>query len=182
MQRVSSAIAICAIALMVSGCAGRGDAPAPQPSEITLQEARMFQNKTLLDLGGYVETEAIIGGMQGPIPRMAGLSCDWAAGPSADAEISGILLPGGYDIEVASGTDLDAVRSEIEKTYSAVGGWETKWSEHDGDRELLLVSPEKYEFYLSAYVVGASGNLRLDISSFSPCLQAPEGFTLSDEY
>ena len=154
----------------------------PLQAEITLQEAREFQNATLTDLGHFVESDAVIGGMQSPIPKMAGLTCDWASGATVSSEHSGVLLPGGYDIEVAPATDLDEVRSEIQKTYAALSGWETEWNENDGDRELLIISPQQYKFYLSAYVVAASGNLRLDISSFSPCLKAPEGFTLFDEY
>ena len=167
---------------LAAGCATPPEIPAPPKTQITLQEARSFQNKILADMGSYVEQEAVIGGMQSPIPRMAGLTCDWAAGSGGSDDISGVFLPGGYDLEVASGTDLDIVRSEIQETYAALSGWETVWTDNDGDRELLVMSPQEYKFYLSAYVVGANGNLRLDISSFSPCLEAPEGFSLFDKY
>lgn len=167
-------------ALALMGCApSNEEAPEPGP-QITLQEARQFQNQVLLDLGEYVPAGQVSGGFDGPIERMSAMKCDWMEGPALSSKDSGVFLPGGFDIEVLPETDLGVVFDQILDEYEN-SGW-TVASEGSGtDRELELISPDGYTIYLTIYDSDTS-KLTLAISSFSPCIKAPEDFDIFEQY
>ncbi|MCA0378260.1 MAG: hypothetical protein LCH36_02305 [Actinobacteria bacterium] len=160
-------------------CATAERAAEPTPPTITLEEAREFQNGVLLDLAEYLPDGSVVGGFEAPIPKMHGMTCDWARGSLA-SPASGVFLPGGYDLKVSSDVDLDKVREEIRLAY-VNQGWEALWEEPGEYQDLNLASPDGYEFFLGVRVVDSETS-EFVMSSFSPCLKAPEGFTLFDEY
>lgn len=173
-------VSIVLSALTLMGCAPSTDeSPAPGP-QITLQEARQFQNQVLLDLGEFVPAEQVSGGFDGPIERMSAMKCDWAKELVRSSKDSGVFLPGGFDIEVLPDTDLGVVFDQILNEYEA-----SEWavvSEGSGtDRELELISPDGYTIYLSIYDSDIS-KLTLAISSFSPCIKAPDDFDIFEKY
>lgn len=161
------------------GCSAASDSVVVRPSTITLEEARKYQNQVLLDLADYLPEGSVTGGFEAPIEKMKGLTCDWSKGSSASPH-SGVLLPGGYDLKVSSAIDLDQVREQIRKDYLEKG-WEAFWDKPGKYQDLNLISPEGYKFFLGVRLIGADTS-ELVISSFSPCLKAPEGFSLFDEY
>ena len=156
------------------------DVVEPNLPLITLQEARKFQNDELLRLAHYVPREWVVGGFEEPIPRMHGLSCDWMAGAASSPDAAGVMLPGGYDLEVGPTVDLIPILETVARKYQQ-DGWTVEWEEPDKHEDLKLTSPEGYVFFVSAIVL-REGGIEYSISSFSPCLKAPEGFTLFDEY
>lgn len=166
--------------IMLSSCAAEVDTVQPDPPPITLQEARVFQNDELVRLAQYVPQEWVIGGFEEPIPRMHGLSCDWMAGAGSSPDAAGVMLPGGYDLEVKPTVDLNSILGAVANDYRQ-GGWTAEWEEPDKHDDLKLTSPEGYVFFVSKIVL-REGGLEFSMSSFSPCLKAPEGFTLFDEY
>jgi len=155
---------------------GSGSAPA----ELTLTEAREYQNRVLEELAAFVPPEVVVRN-NGPIEKMKGMRCDWYKGTRSAGADAGVMLPGGQYVGVKPGTDLDAVREAMAEHYRTEPGWEVNWEQHEGWRTLALDSPDGYGFYVSAYRVD-SADPELGMSSFSPCMKAPEGFTLFDKY
>ncbi len=166
--------------IMLSGCARAVDPVEPGSPLTTLQEARVFQNDELVRLAQYVSPEWIVGGFEEPIPRMHGLSCDWMAGAASSPDVAGVMLPGGYDLEVKPTVNLIPILEMVAEEYQQ-DGWAVDWEEPNKHEDLMLTSPEGYVFFVSATML-RDGGLEYSMSSFSPCLKAPEGFTLFDEY
>lgn len=163
-----------------SACSTPNNKGAETQPGISLRESRQFQNQELLQLAAYVSLDTVVGGMGAPIPQMNGMTCDWAK-PGSDASVeAGVFLPGGYDIEVSSEVDLDQVLEQIRVDYLEKG-WNAYWDNTGENKSVNLISPEGYEFFLTV-LPSKESSQKLMMSSFSPCLQAPEGFTLFDEY
>lgn len=179
------AILVGALAMVLMGtvaCSSNSFAEVEARSDITLQEARKYQNRVLSELGGYVPPEFVVGGMSAPIEQMPPMSCDWMDGAGASAEKSGVFLPGGYDLEVSLETDLDEIRDRIRNDYDD-DGWEATWENRSraDSRTLQLLSPNGYSFYLSS-ITTKSGVRKLLMSSFSPCIKAPADFSMFEQY
>lgn len=163
----------------LSGCAVASTSEPSSPL-ITLQEARGFQNEELIRIADYLPPEWIVGGFEEPIPRMKGLSCDWMSSVDSSPEVAGVILPGGYDLEVDREVNLIPILETVADEYQ-LRGWVTEWEDQGKHDDLKLTSPDGYVFFVSAILL-REGGLEYSISSFSPCLKAPEGFSLFDEY
>ena len=74
-------------------CATAERAAEPTPPTITLEEAREFQNGVLLDLAEYLPDGSVVGGFEAPIPKMHGMTCDWARGSLASPAAMLIMAP-----------------------------------------------------------------------------------------
>ncbi len=167
-------------AIFFVGCVPSSEQiPAPGP-QITLQEARQFQNQELLDLGEYVPREHVRGEISGPIERMSAMKCDWAKGPAFSSKNSGVFLPGGYDIEIQSETDTGAILDRILEDYES-RGWTVVEEGSGDDRELELTSSDGYTFYVRFYNSDVTDQ-EFVISSFSPCIKAPDDFDIFEKY
>lgn len=148
---------------------------------ITLREARDYQNLLLKELVAFVPRESITGGMEEPIARMPGMSCNWDEGAGASWERAGVFLPGGFDVEVGLDTDLAAVLDAIAARYEELPGWTVDSSGDGYERLVTLTSHDDYSFYVRQYP-DSEGVLQFSVSSFSPCIEAPEGFDPFGEY
>lgn len=149
--------------------------------QITLREARDYQNHVLAEMVSFVPVEAVTGGMDRPIAQMSVMSCNWEEGAGASWEKTGVFLPGGYDVEVALNTELDAVLDDVAAKYMKLQGWTVGSKGEGGERVLEVTSPDGYDFYVEYYPV-SEGALQFSVSSFSPCIEAPEGFDPFGEY
>lgn len=179
-MRTHKLLLLAFLAAVLPSCSASEEVPVTEPPAITLSEARRVQNHALLELAAYLPTEAVVGGMDAPIPQMNGMTCDWADNEPTGATEVGIFLPGGYDLEVSSEVDLRQVLKQIQEDYLEKG-WQAYWDEPGEGNSMNLISPDGYEFFLTALPLkGPSQKLRM--SSFSPCIQAPEDFTLFDKY
>lgn len=167
------------VLLALSGCVP-DEEPVPQEMSITMEEAREFQNRALKQFADFVPSEAILAD-DGPVPKMSALNCERGGSVGSSYSETGAMLPGGQEIEVRIGTNLDAVLLDIHETYALEKGWESTWYEDESGRELALISPDGYKFFL-AFSPAPTGGSELDLSSFSPCLAVPADFTLFDEY
>ena len=179
-MRTCKALLLSMLLVLLSSCAPAKSEVVEEVPKITLSEAREFQNHALLELATYVPTDAVVGGMDTPIPQMNGMTCDWAKSGNAASAESGVFLPGGYDIEVSSGVDLHRVLEQIQTDYREKG-WQAYWDEGGKGSSMNLISSEGYEFILTA-LPARNLSQKLRMSSFSPCLRTPEGFTLFDQY
>ncbi len=163
----------------LSACAE--EKPVEERPTITLGDARTFQNDVLIEFMTFVPSNMIVGGMSEPIPRMRAMPCNWTKGSNVSWEKSGVFLPGGYDVELSLDSDASQVLDAVQQNYEARSGWAVSSSGEAGERVLNLVSADGYEFYLEYYPID-DGMLLFSISSFSPCLEAPDDFDIFEDY
>lgn len=156
------------------GCADAKEDPMPGP-DITLEEAREFQNQVLVELMAYVPENRIVDDFGGPVARGSTMTC---SGPEGY-----IFLPGAYSADLDPELDLDAVLERIYADYVEKSGWEVSWARPEQDREISMFSPEGYQFFLTPIPdADEVGNLRLMITSGSPCFVAPDDFDIFEDY
>lgn len=168
------------------GCSSATQPPAPPPAvtnqpQITLPEAREYQNRVLLEMAALLPEEKIVNDFGGPVERGSTLSCNWYDGADASWQHNGVKLPGRIAVDVTPDTDLDAVLDVAQASYPLKPGWHLGTTSSGGERVIQLISPEQYTFYLEYYPV-ANDLLRFAVTSFSPCFEAPEDYSPFDDY
>ena len=105
------------------------------------------------------------------------MSARWCGSPDSSL----VFLPGGYDVYVPIGTDLDSVLEQVLIDYGAKPGWSATSAGEGGERVIELFSPQGYNYFVEYYPV-SERNLVYSVSSFSPCISEPDDFDIFERY